>query len=150
VFFKHLEPTDSLFLKFSKNSELGRQWWFSDSGILEEPEPVVGSLKNFQELLHNTHCGNCCMISIQNGSLIMHWTFRSLCPFVGLLRSGNGHLIYRRLRGIVSLHHASNFLANCQTFRHLVQTLSSYRPPQNKKKKQTKACLSLSLSLSTP
>jgi hypothetical protein len=29
------QPTDSLFLKFSQNSELGRQWWvvLSDSGI---------------------------------------------------------------------------------------------------------------------
>jgi hypothetical protein len=104
-------------------------------------------------VLHNTHCGDCCMISIKNGSLIMmHWTFWSLCPFVGILRNGNGHLIYRRLRSIVSLHHSSSFLANCQTFRHLVQTLSSYRPSQNKtnkKKPQKHAFLSLSLSRDT-
>jgi hypothetical protein len=55
MFFKHLEWTDSLFLKFSKISELGRQWWFSDSGIFEEPEPVVGwFFKNVQELQYCT------------------------------------------------------------------------------------------------
>jgi hypothetical protein len=36
----------------------GRQWWFSDCGIVEEPEPSGGFFEKFQELLHNTLCGN--------------------------------------------------------------------------------------------
>ncbi len=102
-----------------------------------------GFFQNFQELLHN-YTG---AIVVWFLFIMVHWLcigrFEVCAQFVGILRRGNGHLVYRRLRSLVSLHHASNFLANCQTFRRLVQTLSSYRPSQNQKH----AFFSLSLSL---